>query len=448
MLTGKVTRRKALKIGAAASVLPLVHIRTAGAAGKVSIALWDHWTGKPANDLMLSQIKAFSDKNKVEVKADFIPSANGQILMVENAEAQAKAGHDIYALSVWEVHNHVEDLEPVDDVMARLIAKYGPTNDAVEYLCKVKGHWLAVPSSSGSQTKGCEGRISILRDAAGLDVVKMFPGSGNSSPGLEGWTYEACLKAAEACFKAGKPFAWGLGTTADSVDWTGAFFAAYGAELVDAKGNITVKSDAVRQVLELSQRLVKVLPKDVVSYDDASNNRALIAGQSALILNPPSPWAVALKDAPAIAADTWHFPSPSGPKGRFIPYLPYYWGIWNFSKNKTAAKELCEWLMQRENVEARENTTIGFDLPPFRSMLDFKIWETAEPPKGTLWNYPNHPWFKQTANIAAMPAPPEFGVQIYNQGTMPTMLAKLMSGQSIPDVIAWAENELESFKRT
>jgi hypothetical protein len=103
--------------------------------------------------------------------------------------------------------------------------------------------------------------------------------------------------------------------------------------------------------------------------------------------------------------------------------------------------------MQRENVEARENVTKGFDLPPFESMLDFNIWQTAEPPKGTLWNYPNHPWFKQTAQIAAMPAPPEIAVQIYNRGTMPTMMAKLMSGQTIPQVIAWAQNELESFAR-
>ena len=446
MLNNKVSRRKALKLGAAASVLPLVHIRTAGAAGQVSIALWDHWV-QQGNGVMKEQIAKFADKNKVEVKADFIGSANGQILMIENAEAQAKAGHDIYALSVWEVHNHVDDLEPVDDVVNRLIGKFGPTNAAVEYLCKSKGHWLAVPSSSGTQTKGCEGRISILKEAAGLDVVSMFPAGGQTSPGLESWTYEAMLKAAEACHKAGKPFAFGLGTTADSVDWAGSLFAAYGAELVNAKGEITVNSDNVRQVLDYAQRLVKFLPPNAVSYDDASNNRALISGQSALILNPPSPWAVALKDAPAVAADTWHFPSPSGPKGRFLPYLPYMWGIWNFAKNKPAAKDLLEYLMQRENVEARENAVLGFDIPPFTSMLDFKIWETAEPPKGTLYNYPNHPWHKQTAHVAAMPAPPEIAVRIYNQGIMPTMMAKLLSGQKIPDVITWAAKELEAFKR-
>jgi ABC-type glycerol-3-phosphate transport system substrate-binding protein len=446
MLANKVTRRKALTLAAAASALPLVHIRSANAAGRVSIALWDHWV-QQGNAVMRQQIADFAKKNNVEVQADFIGSANGQILLTENAEAQAKAGHDIYALSVWEVHNHVEDLEPVDDVMSRLMAKYGPTNEAVEYLCKAKGHWLAVPTSSGTQTKGSEGRISILKDAAGLDVRAMYPASGGPDPGTDTWTYEALLKAAEACNKAGKPFALGLSTTADSVDWTGSLFAAYGAELVNAEGKITVRSDPVREVLEYAQRLVKVLPANVVSYDDASNNRALISGQSALIFNPPSPWAVALRDAPAVAADTWHFPSPSGPKGRFLPYLPYMWGIWKFAKNKTAAKELIEYLSQRENVEARDNATLGFDIPPFVSMLDFKIWETAEPPKGTLYNYPNRPWHKQMAHVAAMPAPPEIAVQIYNQGIMPTMLAKLMSGQSVNNVITWAEGELESFTR-
>ena len=68
----------------------------------------------------------------------------------------------------------------------------------------------------------------------------------------------------------------------------GAMFASYGAELVDAKGNITVKSDAVKQVLEYMKRLVPLLPPDVFAWDDASNNKWLISGKGALIMNPPS----------------------------------------------------------------------------------------------------------------------------------------------------------------
>ena len=77
---------------------------------------------------------------------------------------------------------------------------------------------------------------------------------------MDEWTWDTHLKAAEACHKAGMTFAIGLGTTADSSDTAGALFAAYGAELVDAKGNITIESDAVMQVMEHAQKLVKVLP--------------------------------------------------------------------------------------------------------------------------------------------------------------------------------------------
>jgi len=36
-------------------------------------------------------------------------------------------------------------------------------------------------------------------------------------------------------------------------------------------------------------------------------------------------------------------------------------------------------------------------------------------------------------------------VQMYNRGTHSTMIAKLQSGQSIPQVIAWAQDEIKGF---
>src|SRR5262245_20180786 len=39
----RVTRRNALQLGAAATALPLVHIRSTGAAGKLTVGFWDHW---------------------------------------------------------------------------------------------------------------------------------------------------------------------------------------------------------------------------------------------------------------------------------------------------------------------------------------------------------------------------------------------------------------------
>jgi ABC-type glycerol-3-phosphate transport system substrate-binding protein len=130
----------------------------------------------------------------------------------------------------------------------------------------------------------------------------------------------------------------GGGGNIDSTDLHGALFKAFGATLVDGKGNITLDTDEVGHVLEFSRKLVKFYPADAVSYDDASNNRALISGTSALIFNPPSAWAVAKRDSPQVAADCWTFPVPSGLKGRFLPTLDYFWGVYQFSQDKTITR--------------------------------------------------------------------------------------------------------------
>ena len=441
-----VTRRGALKLAATASALPLVHIRSAGAAGKLNIGLWDHWV-PGANDVMQKQVNAWADRNKVDVTVDFITSSGKKILITAAAEHQAGSGHDFIQMYNWDIGNFSSRLEPMDDVVKDMNAKYGAYSNISEYLAKSEGHWWAVPSSTGTLNLTTAARISLLKKHAGIDLLKMYPAERTDPKASEGWTYEAFLHAAEACHKAGVPFGLGLGTTDDSTNNTGIIYAAFGAELVNAKGEITVDSPNVRTMLEYCQKLVKFLPPDTVSYDDASNNRALISGKSALIMNPPSAWAVAKRDAPDIAADTWHFPCPMGPKGRFIPYNYSYYGTWSFGKNKTAAKELIHHLQQREQVELRCIASEGYDIPPLDSMSDFKVWEEVAPPKGTVYNYPIRPWHNAKPNITAYPAPRDIAVQMYSRGTHPTLIAKLHSGQSIDQAIAWAKNEIEGFIR-
>lgn len=444
--SNRVSRRGALKLGAAATALPLVHIRTGRAAGRLSVGFWDHWV--PAgSETLRKQCEAWAAKNQVEINVDFITSIGNKLVLTQAAEAQAGTGHDALHFSQWEVHHHADKLIPMDDVVERLIAKNGKVTALSEFLAKINGHWQAIPSSWGAQAKPPCARISVLKSAAGIDVTKLYPAKAGYIPEMDEWTWDAHLKVAEACHKAGMPFGIGLGTTPDSSDTAGALFAAFGAVLVDAKGNVTVDSDPVRQVLEYGEKLVKVLPSDAVSWDDASNNRALISNKAALIWNPPSAWAVAKRDAPAVAADCWTFSAPKGPKGRYVPFSQSFWGIWKFAQNKSAAKELLEHLMQREQVEPREEVVVGYDLPPYAGMLDFKIWQTVEPPVGTVFNYPVRPEHHAEPSTPGLPAPPDIAVQIYQRGIYPTMLAKLQSGQSSKQVIAWAKDELEGFIR-
>jgi ABC-type glycerol-3-phosphate transport system substrate-binding protein len=445
MTRNGISRRRTLALGAAAGALPLVHIRTAGAAGKLKVAFWDHWVPK-GNDIMKEQVNAWAEKNKVDVSVDFITSNNNRLQTVGVAEAQARSGHDLFTFYNWDVYNLSSHLAPVDDVMQRLQAANGDATSTAAYLAKQKGHWIAVPTSSGTQTKPPCGRISWFKKH-GLDVQAMYPVKPVHTPLSDSWNYEALMKYAELAQKDGMTFAMGLGgsNNTDATDQVGAMFRAFGAELADQEGGIHLKSPEVHQVLEYAQKLVKFLPPDAVSYDDASNNRALISGKSALIFNPPSAWAVAKRDAPKVAEDCWTFSAPVGPKGRFVPAATYFWGVWSFSNNKTAAKELAEYLMQRTQVEARDNVVEGYDLPPFAKMVDFKIWETVEPPPGTVYNYPIRPWHDAKPNLTASEAAPDVAVQIYQNTTHNGMLARLKQGQSIPQVIAWAQDQIEGF---
>lgn len=442
-----VTRRKVLAATAASVALPLVHIRTAGAAGKLNVGFWDHWV-PGANDVMQKQITAWAEKNKVEVNADFITTTGGKLQLTPAAETQAKTGHDVMTFITWDVHNYADSLDPVDDQMKRLEAANGAVNKVSSYLAQVKGHWAAIPASNGTQTKPPCARISWFKKN-GLDLQAMYPTHDDKNALQDNWTWETFLKFAELASKDGMTFAMGMGggLNTDATDMHGALFAAFGGTLIDAEGKSQLKSDGTRQALEFAQRLVKFYPADAVSYDDASNNRALISGKTALIFNPPSAWAVAKRDAPDVASDCWTFPAPKGPKGRFVPTQQYFWGVYKFSQNKTAAKDLLEFLMQRENVEARDVASDGYDLPPYAKLNDFKIWQEVGPPKGTVYNYPLREASGQQPSLAASEAAPDVAVQIYNRAIHNQMLARLREGQTIPQVIAWAQDELDGFVR-
>ena len=165
-------------------------------------------------------------------------------------------------------------------------------------------------------------------------------------------------------------------------------------------------------------------------------------------MNPPSAWAVAVRDNPPVGEQCWTFPAPAGPKARLVPIEPQFWGIWNFSKNKTAAKDLLEWLCEREQTEVLCKASHGCNIPAFLSMADFKVWEEEGPPKGTLYNYPVKPQHKAEAFVSGYPAPPNIAAHIYNEATMTKMIAKVaQSGQTPTQAIAWAQRELEGFMR-
>ncbi|WP_187830142.1 ABC transporter substrate-binding protein [Siccirubricoccus phaeus] len=448
---GAPTRRQTLRAGAgvlAGGVLaaPMVHAQ--GTGGTLRCAFWDHWV--PGGNEALKQLCGqWGERNRVSVHLDFINTTGNQLQLTAAAQAQSRNGHDVISLSPWDVGAYADQLEPVDDVIQRLIGKYGPINPVAEFLAKHGGKWRGVPATSGTQNKPACVRYDLMEQHAGIDVRAMWPAEPKKGPTADNWTWDTFLTAAEKCHAAGVPFGLPMGQFTDAVDWVGALYLSYGAAVTDADGKPTVRGNAkLKTVIEYAVRLSKFLPNDVWAWDDASNNRALISGRSALVFNPPSAWAVAKRDAPAVAEKCWTIPMPRGPEGRFLAYLPWTSGIWSFGRNKAAAKAMLEFLTERDSAELTTNTSGGYDIPPFASMSDFKVWATEGPPVGTNFNYPLKPHHEAKASIAFSPAPAELASQMYIQALNTKVIARVaQGGETVDQAMGWLEREINNMRR-
>ena len=88
-----VVTRRGVMAGGTALGLTAPFVRSANAAGSLTIGLWDHWV-PGANEVQSAIIKEWADKEKVDVKVDYITSQGNKLLLTLSVEAQARSGHD------------------------------------------------------------------------------------------------------------------------------------------------------------------------------------------------------------------------------------------------------------------------------------------------------------------------------------------------------------------
>jgi multiple sugar transport system substrate-binding protein len=127
---------------------------------------------------------------------------------------------------------------------------------------------------------------------------------------------------------------------------------SYGGDWKDAKGNITIDSDAFRKGLELYKLLYDAgaTPRDSLSYEFAEANAAFASGQVAAMLQ----WNAAAADltnpqkSPTVAAVTKTVAPPAGPEGRKTHIHGLGLGLNKNATNKEGAKAFLSWLSTKE----------------------------------------------------------------------------------------------------
>ncbi len=109
-----------------------------------------------------------------------------------------------------------------------------------------------------------------------------------------------------------------------------------------------------------------------------------------------------------VAEQSWTHDMPKGPKGRFVGALPFFFGVWGFSKNKQAAKDLLLYISQKE--QARKLVAASSRLRPAVVQV---LCTTSRPGRRSSRRTARSTTTRRAAtsrlSIAALPARPDVG---------------------------------------
>src|SRR5262249_37743221 len=194
-------------------------------AGAVSLGGWDQ-LGSGGNKKLTKLCNEWGAQKKCEGKNDYITPQGEKDKQTAAAAAQTRTRHDNMSPPHRNVRIHQNALEPVDDVIGKLIQQYGPISPVAEYLAKIKGTWRGIPTAIGSQVKPCCSRIDLYKQHAGIDVTELFPADESKwdKAKTDTWNWDTYLTAAEKLHKAGYPVGLPMGQTSDAVDSAGPLF--------------------------------------------------------------------------------------------------------------------------------------------------------------------------------------------------------------------------------
>jgi multiple sugar transport system substrate-binding protein len=259
------------------------------------------------------------------------------------------------------------------------------------------------------------------------------------------------LRKGGAKLKAkGHPVGIGMAHHQDAnTSWRSVLWS-FGGAVQDKSGTkVTLNSKETLEAIKYSVALYKeAMTSEVLSWDDASNNRYLQSGRASYIHNPISAYRTTQKTNPSVADKIYIWKTPAGPVRR-LAAQPNSYVIWKFSRNQEAAKEFLRHYASHwtDAFKASE----GYDHPMFENLVP--------KPMPILSNDPtSHPADKlkilETAiewhDIYGYPGPDTPAIdEIANNFIIPDMMANAATGKMTPEeAMKWAESEISAtFKK-
>lgn len=394
---------------------------------EITVLVWSHFI--PDVDKVLKKhAEEFGAAKGVTVRIDTIDLK--QFASKKAAEAQAKSGHDIIMNYGADPLLYDKLLADVDDLVGDLGKAYGGLIPLAAETCKVGEHWKSVPWYYYPYPL-------VVRTDLIAQVVEKAPD-----------TWEDVLRIGAKLKKIGKPVGIQLGHSRDGNGAMLALMWGYGAAITAKDGKtVTINSPETIKAVEFVKALyTDAMDPEVISWDDAANNRAVLAGTCSMAFNSPSIYKAAKSkdirvtetDKPlADAID--HILPPAGPKGRFAFADCLTLGIWEFSKNKELAKEFLKYHFAKKQFDEFIEVAVGYNVPFLQGYRSHAVF-TSDPKIrfiGEIGKY---------EHTIGYPGPVTAQSQVvWDMFIINDMFAYAATGKKSPkEAVEWAETEIKA----
>jgi len=434
------SRRNALRVLSAATAAaaggtlvsrsPAADLKyTPEAGAELRVLRWKRFV-QGDEDQWMANTRKFTELTGVNVRVD---SENFEDIRPKAAvAANVGSGPDIVMGWFDDPHLYADKVHDLTDLADYLGGKYGGWYDIVKRYCLRDGRWIAIGMGI---LGGCITYRRSMVEAAGFKEIP------TDLPNF--------LKLLQALKAKGTPCGFALGNAVgDANAWCHWVVWAHGGRMVDENNKVVINSKETIAALEYAKAMYATFIPGTLSWLDPSNNKAFLAGEISLTLNGISIYYVAkTSKEPAVKAltpDIYHTHLPIGPVGRpteLNVLTPCF--VFKFTKYPSAAKEYLRFMLEKEQYEAWQKSSLGYVQQTLKAYRSNPVW--TEDPKHTPFR--DIPDRTIDNGFAGRLGAASAGVMA--DYIMVNMVAEAASGASSPaDAAAKAERRARRYYRT
>lgn len=333
----------------------------------LSLLRWKYFV-QSEDDQFVKLIDAFTQATGVKVTIS--RESYEDVQPKASVAANTGAGQDMFWGLYSLPHLFPQKCLDVTDVADYLGKKYGGWVESAQKYGKSGNKWIAIPVCySGNM-------LNYRIDASNKAGFSKFPTKTDEF-----------LEYAKAMKKNNTPGGFALGhASGDGNAWVYWCLWANGGNVVDKNDKVIINSPETEKALTYSKQLFENMIPGTASWNDASNNKAFLAGEIYWTGNGISIYAAAKKDPTKndIAKDMDHAVWPIGPAGKPTElHLLYPILAMTYTKYPQACKALMAFMLEADQFNKWLEASQGYLTHCLNAYDKNPIWTSD--PKNTVF---------------------------------------------------------------